>query len=85
MTLEDMLDEYEKEFKTFVDDLQEKVNNGQCDDKEIESIVSTQNELLKYLYDAVTYAHESDYPSHFSSEIKKVQKIIQEFKDEQSS
>lgn len=80
MTLEDMLDEYEDEFKGFLDELEEKVDENH--DDEIQDIISTQNKLLVLLYDAVTYAHESDYPSHFSSEIKKVNKIVSNFKDE---
>lgn len=83
MTLEDRLDEYEEEFKSFLDTLEESVEAGDYEQSEIEEIVSTQNHLIKLLYDAVVYAHESDYPSHFSSEIKKVNQIMEKFQDEE--
>lgn len=82
MTLEDMLDDYEDEFKGYLDELEQEIEENY--DGRIQDIVSTQNELLILLYDAVTYAHESDYPSHFSSEIKKVNKIVENFQDDSS-
>lgn len=81
MTLEDKLDEFEEEFKTYLEEVEEGIRNGELD-ADSEEVVSTQNRLLQLLYDAVTYAHQSDYPSHFSSEIKKVHQIIEEFQDE---
>lgn len=84
MALEEMLDEFEEEFKGFLNDLEEGVRDDELD-ADPEEVVATQNRLLELLYDAVTYAHQSDYPSHFSSEIKKVNQIIDEFRDETGS
>jgi hypothetical protein len=85
LTLEDRLDEYENEFKSFLDNLEKTVEAGDYDQADLKRIVSTQNNFIKLLYDAVVYAHESDYPSHFSSEIKKVKQIMEEFQNEESS
>lgn len=84
MALEETLDEFEEEFKGFLDELEEDVRDGERD-ADPEEVVATQNRLLELLYDAVTYAHQSDYPSHFSSEIKKVNQIIDEFRDERGT
>ena len=73
-------DDYEETFKEFLDDLENYANDEHPED--ISEIIRTQNELLELLYDAVVYAHQSDYPSHFSSEIKKANQIIQEFRNE---
>lgn len=79
MALEDTLDEFEEEFKGFLEELEDGIRNGDAD---AEDVVETQNRLLELLYDAVTYAHQSDYPSHFSSEIKKVHQLIEEFRND---
>lgn len=84
MALEETLDEFEEEFKGFLDELEEDVRDGERD-ADPEEVVATQNRLLELLYDAVTYAHQSDYPSHFSSEIKKVNQIVDEFRDERGT
>lgn len=80
MPLKNNPDDYEEKFKEFLDDLEDYVNEEYEED--VLEIIRTQNDLLELLYDAVVYAHQSDYPSHFSSEIKKANKIIQEFQDE---
>lgn len=81
MALEEVLDNYEQRFKKYLDVLNEELEDGGFDER-CEKIIETQNELLDLLYDAVIYAHESDYTSHLSSEIKKTDKIISDFAED---
>lgn len=81
MALEEVLDNYEKRFRRFLNGIQEELDEGEFDD-ECEDIINTQNELLDLLYDAVIYAHESDYTSHLSSEIKKTDTIVSVFQED---
>lgn len=72
-------EDHEEQFQQFLDDLEERAQD--TGNEEMTEVVRTQNNLLELLYNAVVYAHQSDYPSHFSSEIKKTSQIIEEFRE----
>ncbi|MFB6347091.1 MAG: hypothetical protein ABEK50_15315 [bacterium] len=78
MALEEVLDNYEQRFRKHLQAVEEELDEGDFDERS-KQIIETQNDLLDLLYDAVIYAHESDYTSHLSSEIKKTDKIIADF------
>jgi len=78
MSPETSPEDHEEQFQKFLDEFEEQVEDL-GDDERVE-VIRVQNRLLELLYDAVVYAHQSDYPSHFSSEIKKTSQIIEEFR-----
>lgn len=80
MALEEVLDNYEQRFRNYLESVQQKLEDEELQD-DCEEIIKTQNELLDILYDAVIYAHESDYTSHLSSEIKKTDQIVNELEE----
>ncbi len=81
MNLEDNLEDHEKQFHEFLEELENRAEG--IEDEEVIDLVQTQKELLELLYKAVIYAHQSDYPSHLSSEIKRSQEIIEKFQQEE--
>lgn len=80
MALEEVLDNYEKRFRNYLGSVEQKLENGEFEG-DCEKVIEAQNELLDLLYDAVIYAHESDYTSHLSSEIKKTDQIVDDLQD----